>query len=416
MGSIISLGIKKFEIDWGKNFSFTNHSKLYTKDDFESTAKYYYVSDEDKIVVEEKMGASSKLKNVKERLDLLGYNKYSLKKMYEESLKDYIYYNDDDCVLSYEDFYEFIISLDLEKIDITEVIIHSECYIDDGFDMGEYFTQCLSKDKEINDRLITIINKVSSPDFIIGEFFESIDPYVILRILADNEKNLEYDVEWRYADVVENGWVRKKDLYKGVDNCNKITIVTEGSTDSFILNKTIFDLYPNISDFFTFIDMKENYPFTGVGNLCNFCLGLDKINVINNIMIIFDNDTAGLISYEKAIKKCKSTNICITHLPDMDSLKRIKACGPNGEIYCDINGKAVAIECFLDFNSVDFLPSIRWSTFYESVNKYQGSLINKDEYTKAFKKAKLSDDAYDVSKLRFLINYLIDEFQKSTMK
>lgn len=35
-------------------------------------------------------------------------------------------------------------------------------------------------------------------------------------------------------------------------------------------------------------------------------------------MVIFDNDTAGLISFEKAIKNCKSKNICITHLPNMD--------------------------------------------------------------------------------------------------
>lgn len=114
MESIISLGIKKFEVDQGKNFSFNNHSKLYTKKDFESTAKYYYVSIDDKLVVEEKIGACSKLRNVKERLDLLGYNMYNLKNMYEESLKDYIYYNGDDCALSYEDIYEFIISLDLK--------------------------------------------------------------------------------------------------------------------------------------------------------------------------------------------------------------------------------------------------------------------------------------------------------------
>ena len=416
MGSIITLGIKKFEIDWGKNFSFNNHSKLYTKKDFESKAKYYYVSDEDKLIVEEKEGASSKLKNVKERLNLLGYNMYNLKNMYDEGLKDYIYYNGDDCVLSYEDFYEFIISLDLKKIDITKVIIHSEYDIDDGFDMGEYFTKCISKDKEISTRLKKTIKKVSSPDFIIGDYFEAIDPYVTLRILAENEKNLDYDVEWRYADVVEGGWVRKKELYEGLNNSDRITIVTEGSTDSFILKKTISELYPNISDFFTFIDMKENYPFTGVGNLCNFCQGLDKINVINNIMVIFDNDTAGLISFEKAIKNCKSKNICITHLPNMDDFKRIKACGPNGEIYCDINGKAVAIECFLDFKSVSFDPCIKWSTFYENVNKYQGSLINKDAYTKEFKKAKLTNNSYDIKKLLFLIDYLIDEFQKATIK
>lgn len=153
MWSIITLGIKKFEIKWWKKFSFNNRSKLYTKKDFESKAKYYYVSDEDKLIVEEKEGASSKLKNVKERLNLLGYNMYNLKNMYDEGLKDYIYYNGDDCVLSYEDFYEFIISLDLKKIDITKVIIHSEYDIDDRFDMGEYFTKCISKDKEISTRL-----------------------------------------------------------------------------------------------------------------------------------------------------------------------------------------------------------------------------------------------------------------------
>ena len=253
-----------------------------------------------------------------------------------------------------------------------------EYFSDGGFDMGEYFAKCISKDKEISTRLMNIIKRISSPDFIIGDYFESIDPYVTLRILAENKKNLDYEVEWRYADVVEGGWVRKKELYKELDNSDKITIVTEGSTDSFILKKTISELYPNIADFFTFIDMKENYPFTGVGNLCNFCQGLDKINVINNIMVIFYNDTAGLISFDKAIKSCKSKNICITHLPNMVDFKRIKACGPNGEIYCDINGKAVAIECFLDFKSVIFNPCIRWSTFYENVNKYQGSLINKD--------------------------------------
>ena len=44
--------------------------------------------------------------------------------------------------------------------------------------MGEYFTKCILKDKEINSRLMNIIKKVSSPDFIIGDYFEAIVPYV----------------------------------------------------------------------------------------------------------------------------------------------------------------------------------------------------------------------------------------------
>ncbi len=77
MGSIITLGIKKFEIDWGKIFPLIIIQNCIQKNDFESKAKYYYVSDEDNLIVEEKVGASSKLKNVKERLNLLGYNMYN---------------------------------------------------------------------------------------------------------------------------------------------------------------------------------------------------------------------------------------------------------------------------------------------------------------------------------------------------
>lgn len=76
----------------------------------------------------------------------------------------------------------------MKKIDITNAIIHSEYDVDDGFDMGEYFSKCISKDKEISTRLKNIIKKVSSPDFIIGDYFEVIDSYVTLRILAENKK------------------------------------------------------------------------------------------------------------------------------------------------------------------------------------------------------------------------------------
>jgi hypothetical protein len=53
-------------------------------------------------------------------------------------------------------------------------------------------------------------------------------------------------------------------------------------------------LYPDIADFFCFVDMKENYPFAGVGNLFNFCRGLTSIRIKNDILVIFDNDVAGV--------------------------------------------------------------------------------------------------------------------------
>jgi hypothetical protein len=43
----------------------------------------------------------------------------------------------------------------------------------------------------------------------------------------------------------------------------EILIVTEGSSDTNILKKGLDMLYPDIADFFCFVDMKENYPFAG---------------------------------------------------------------------------------------------------------------------------------------------------------
>lgn len=115
-------------------------------------------------------------------------------------------------------------------------------------------------------------------------------------------------------------------------------------------------MYPNISDFFNFIDMNDNYPFTGTGNLSNFCMGLSKIDIQNNIIVLFDNDTSELELYNKVKNISKPDNLYICHLPEYMDFRKFSTVGPAGETKCDINGKAVAIECFLDFKSIDLNP------------------------------------------------------------
>jgi hypothetical protein len=48
MGSMISLGIGRLEIDWGKNSFFRNHSKLFLRDGVAS-ASYYYANGHEEI-------------------------------------------------------------------------------------------------------------------------------------------------------------------------------------------------------------------------------------------------------------------------------------------------------------------------------------------------------------------------------
>ena len=56
MGSMITLGIGKMEIDWGKNNVINNHSCLFQKEDFKKTP-YYYANNE----VEYKKGFSKNI-------------------------------------------------------------------------------------------------------------------------------------------------------------------------------------------------------------------------------------------------------------------------------------------------------------------------------------------------------------------
>ena len=95
--------------------------------------------------------------------------------------------------------------------------------------------------------------------------------------------------------------------------------------------------------------MRENYPFTGTGNVLRFCQGLVRIHIMNQILVVLDNDTEGRNTC-RAIANLdlprKSPRV--TTLPDLDVCRSVRTIGPSGENREDINGRAVAIESFLD--------------------------------------------------------------------
>ncbi|MNF97360.1 hypothetical protein D3C84_801870 [compost metagenome] len=91
----------------------------------------------------------------------------------------------------------------------------------------------------------------------------------------------------------------------------------------------------------------------------------------------------------------------IMKLPNLEEFTNFKTIGPSGEIYGDINGTAVAIECFLDFNGLK--PRVRWTDHRKEPGVYQGSLENKDAYIRKFKKARADSGNYDFSKLKILV-------------
>jgi hypothetical protein len=85
--------------------------------------------------------------------------------------------------------------------------------------------------------------------------------------------------------------------------------------------------------------------------------------------------------------------------------------GPTGYSRQNVNGSAVSIECFLDLEK---LPEservIRWSSYNNKVNRYQGAFDGKDVILKSFSEANLTDGSYDTTKLMLLLDYLVEEW------
>ena len=404
MQSIITLGIDKMEIDWGKYDFYREHSALFQPSDVQ-TIPYYYLDSDGNLIEKMQEGYSKPLTSVKKRLNLLGYDIASIRNMFNQYKREYHYR--DRINLSFEQLYSLISKIDTRNFNTMEVEIQQV----GDFDLGEYVYDCILENEEIEKHLFPVIRDEDeyiqlTNKKILAEFLENLDPYIILRILAENPHNTG-NVNWYYADAIENGFGRKEDLTKPLSHTQQIILVTEGSSDTYILKKTIEALYPDIADFFDFIDTKEGYPFTGTGNLYNFCIGLTKIGIQNQIIAIFDNDTAGLEKFKQSCKLNKPESFLILTLPNHTAFESFDTVGPHGVEKENINGRAVAIECFLDFKSVNRQPLIQWTSYNHKEAQYQGELVKKEAYVEAFKKASLTDGHYDITKLRYLMDYII---------
>ena len=390
MGSIVSLTIGGMEIDWGKNNSYINHSKLFQPSDKALLSSHEYNG-----VVYPHYGYKRTLGQAVPRLRLYGYNEHTVERIYNEHKSYYPgYYPPMD--LAFEEFAKVV-----SKITITPRNSQGE-YCD--FDLGEFAKEMLDQPeyKELHDALGTSDKDVLT-------FFENLDPYVQLWLLSTNPENHELPLEWHTGDIVKSGWTTELELFSSWSEAQSFLIITEGSSDTFIIKEAISYLRPDVQDFFKYIDMKEHYPFTGTGNLFNFYQGLAKIGVVNRCLVIFDNDTEGVEKYNKCLAIAAPANLLTTTLPYLIEFSDVEAIGPSGVSKADINGAAVAIECFLDLSyRCSKSPTIRWTNFNKTMEQYQGAMEDKEFYIRQFKHALTHPSGYDFTKLEKLIDHICE--------
>lgn len=429
MGTVISLEVSGMGIDWSKNSLGLDHGCL-----FQSADHHVKPLDEDQIEEREYYDTPDRilmrtvlrkpLEQVVYRLELLGFTLENIRYEYELMVKDEIQYQDElsesfteyaepiSNIMSFDEFVNFVKSVNISELNEDYISVTDE-EKERELIMGRFNNdELLSRIPQFGDNL----DNAWSEKTAFAALVSILHPYSVMRLLAENPNNLTESVTWDYGRLVSAGYANIKDIEVNARRRDRFLIATEGSTDSNVIKYALHLLRPDIEDFFHFIDMSEGYPFTGSGNLVKFAAGLVKIDIQNLIVFVLDNDCEGIEAYNKIRKLALPHNINCIHLPDLPHFNQFPAIGPHGITYENINGRAVAIECYLDLKFSDYDEAqIRWSNYKKESNAYQGALENKDYYTKKFMKLKPESkdfSKYDFSKLTTVLDVLIKACSK----
>lgn len=235
----------------------------------------------------------------------------------------------------------------------------------------------------------------------------------MLQVFAQHEANAEVEVTWEFGPIVHAGWVQRDAFRAGARQTQKVLIATEGTSDSRIIRRALDVLRPDVADFFNFVDVDERHPFWGTGNLIKFAEGLLRIEVLNQVLFVFDNDAEGVDAFCKLKKLNPPANMRAMLLPNIEEFREFKTLGPEGLNISDINGRGAAIECYLDLRIGQYPPAqVTWSNFKKDIDAWHGVLDFKESYSKFFYQQsdlQLRDGNYDASKLLKLIDALIRE-------
>lgn len=395
MGSMISLSVGRLEIDWGRNNGFVDHSALFQAEDV-AQIPYYYAGDEIEgangdteweVIVEMKEGLSKPLSQVIDRINLLGHTDAVCEREFASlSLLNGF----DSKKFSFSDLRTALATVDVQAV--------APNYGEGGEDFGKFFR------REIFPRLGIKIGPDPMLLHYVAEGMENISAYTILHLLAANPLAAGLNVQWAFNDLDEGGWAKRSNFVRPVDQTSRFLIVTEGSSDAAIIRKAFRLLLPHIADFFDFVDMEEGYPFSGTGNVFRFVQGLISIHVLNNIIVVYDNDAEGVANLERTQRLNRPLNIEAIKLPDLSDFDRFVTVGPNGKHEANINGRAAAIECYLD------LPSdacVRWSSFNSRIGAYQGELINKEAYARSFLDQRRVAQGYRYANIAAVLNMIV---------
>lgn len=197
-------------------------------------------------------------------------------------------------------------------------------------------------------------------------------------------------VELDYTELVAGGYCPAdaaltgdalENLAKPYLRSERIIIMTEGTSDTRILQASLGILYPHLTEFYTFLDFElASFP-GGTGSLVNALKALVSAGIRNRIVAVFDNDTAASEALRGLSALSIPENIVIVRLPFLPLATQYPTLGPQGAIAVDINGKACSLELYLGEDVLrdgeGALTPVQWTSFNPALGQYHGEIMQK---------------------------------------
>ena len=379
------------------------------------------------------------VRDAKQRLDACGFGLKSFEKIFNEKMlkaidyEAFLYhlgvdYDEDD--KQFEMKIRKSVSFRKWRNAMKKII----CYEMEYGNIREYSNECTKlKITTECDKVIFYSLKQNSESFyaLNTEIINYAYIYrLILECCADDEEiTLDFSNLVNWADDC----IPK--ALKATGDVEKTIVLVEGSSDKDILEFSMSQLFPHLSELFYFMDFNDENGGKRDGgtsfvikNLKAFYFSKIKAKFI----AIFDNDAEGYISKCTLLNEVKNwpENFRILLYPQLDRFRKYPTLAPNGKIvFDDINKKAASIELYLPDSIImsdnKYYP-IEWECRKRMKDEkgiekalYQGVISYKDDIKKQFhemrnriEKGKENFCTEDWKYMKLLLETIIFAFNK----
>jgi len=415
MGSYTALTIDGYPVDLTKSYVsdissifFESDKKIFKRSIKNRNSMVWGNLDDEDIEVAYEYQTTVKI--AIERLELKGYSLSKTKLDFIESknkrikeLKNFLEYSD----------FELINNINKDEIELLESSNFND-FIEAFIEIRTKRVRHYNPDKKYN--LSNIAKYLIKGDWFLNfPFSESEFGFYQRAFLESCNKNAL--VIQDITEVVNAGYYSPEEEVINklrVEQQEKITILTEGTSDINIISKSIQLLYPHLFDFYSFKDFKISNASGSANQLTLEIKSLIAINYEHKVIALFDNDGEGLTQINLLKKINIPKNFIILTYPHLPLLENYPTSNNKLE---NVNGIAGSIEMYL---GKDILQANEGFIPIElSKQKIpQGKIKSKDNLQKKYyqkvkqcKKDSNLIERFDWTEMKLLLNQIFDSFK-----